>query len=130
MDCGCGHSHFSHRAGVLFDEFDSLRDPLAALADKERTQRRPVSKVAFAYTGPASQWVGMGKRCAAPSRWCELRWIEHNVASDGIGLSVAVDNGTLQVISEPAVGVEAVRDIAPGPPPPSVPVVSNITGRV
>ena len=44
---GVGHSHFSHRAGVLFDEFDSLRDALAALADKERTQRRPVSKVAF-----------------------------------------------------------------------------------
>ena len=58
---GVGHSHFSHRAGVLFDEFDSLRDALAALADKERTQRRPVSKVAFVYTGPASQWVGMGE---------------------------------------------------------------------
>ena len=41
-----------------------------------------------------------------------------------------MDNGTLQVISGPAVGVEAVRDIAPGPPAPSVPVVSNIPGRV
>ena len=56
---GVGRSHFNHRAGVLFDEFDSLRDALAALADKGRTQRRPVSKVAFVYTGPASQWVGM-----------------------------------------------------------------------
>ena len=56
-----GRSHFNHRAGVLYNDFDSLRDALTALADEERAQHRPVSNVAFVYTGQASQWVGMGE---------------------------------------------------------------------
>ena len=277
-----GRSHFNHRAGVLFNDFYSLRDALTALADGERTQLRPVSKVAFVYTGQASQWVGMGEalyraepvvravldncdqvlrrergvslldvmfgQAGAEADLDDPAWTQpaiyalesaltalwasvgvkptvvaghslgeiaaahaagvfsleeglqvamvrgelmgslpgngamaavfaqpslvasvvskYNVASDGVGLSVAVDNGTHQVISGPATDVEAVlerfeaqevqvrrlrpspayhsamvepildsleaavRDISPSPPPPSVPLVSNVTGRV
>ena len=57
-----GRSHFSHRAGVVFRDRRSLSEGLKALAgDGERPGPRGAAKVAFAYTGQASQWVGMGE---------------------------------------------------------------------
>ena len=57
-----GRSHFSHRAGVVFDDSRSLRDRLQALAEPEvRPEPREAASVAFAYSGEASQWVGMGE---------------------------------------------------------------------
>ena len=56
-----GRSHFSHRAGLVFHDEDSLREGLAALAEEDAPPaRRKAAKVAFAYTGQASQWPGMG----------------------------------------------------------------------
>ena len=61
-----GRSHFSHRAGVVFHDAESLRDGLTALADGAPETAgvagpRTATKVAFAYTGQASQWPGMGE---------------------------------------------------------------------
>ena len=59
---GVGRSHFGHRAGVVFRDRRSLRDGLKALAGAdEGPVPRGAAKVAFAYTGQASQWVGMGE---------------------------------------------------------------------
>ncbi len=59
---GAGRSHFSHRAGVVFHDAASLRDQLKQLAEtNEGSGPRTTVKVAFAYTGQASQWVGMGE---------------------------------------------------------------------
>ena len=60
---GVGRSHFSHRTGVVFTDADSLRSKLDALAaaDDVATGSRTGPKVAFAYTGQGSQWVGMGE---------------------------------------------------------------------
>ena len=63
---GTGRSHFGHRAGVVFNDAGSLRDGLAALAEGESEAAsaagaRTGAKVAFAYTGQASQWPGMGE---------------------------------------------------------------------
>ena len=59
---GTGRSHFSHRAGVVFDDSRSLRDRLQALAEsEERPEPREAASVAFAYAGETSQWVGMGE---------------------------------------------------------------------
>ena len=60
-----GRSHFSHRAGVVFHDAGSLREGLTALAEGELETARPTdtragTKVAFACTGQASQWPGMG----------------------------------------------------------------------
>ncbi len=56
-----GRSHFSHRAGLVFHDADSLCEGLAALAEgDEQPAPRKAVKVAFAYTGQASQWPGMG----------------------------------------------------------------------
>jgi len=59
---GLGRSHFGHRAGVVFHDVESLRDRLRGLADVDGggSSRTP-ARVAFAYTGQGSQWVGMGK---------------------------------------------------------------------
>ena len=59
---GTGRSHFAHRAAVVFSDVESLREPLEALADpsNEHPPAR-AAKVAFAFTGQASQWVGMGR---------------------------------------------------------------------
>ncbi len=59
---GVGRSHFGHRAGVAFRDTASLREKLTALAEAA-TGPGPgaATKVAFAYTGGSSQWVGMGK---------------------------------------------------------------------
>ena len=58
---GIGRSHFERRAGLVFDDAESLR---AALREVRETDGIEVpaaaKKVAFAYTGQASQWPGMG----------------------------------------------------------------------
>ena len=56
-----GRSHFPHRAGLAFHDVASLRDGLTTLAAEGRPEPRVAPKVAFAYTGQASQWVGMGQ---------------------------------------------------------------------
>ena len=59
-----GRSHFDFRAGVVFRDADSLRERLAAVAEPDERQFQaavPRRKIAFAYTGQASQWVGMGQ---------------------------------------------------------------------
>ena len=59
---GVGRTHFDCRAGVPFRDVRSLREALEALAEGEEVAApRVASKVAFAYTGQASQWVGMGE---------------------------------------------------------------------
>ncbi len=62
---GVGRGHFGHRSGLVFRDAGSLRAALQALAEGETGTRaepaREESKVAFAYTGQASQWVGMGR---------------------------------------------------------------------
>ena len=56
-----GRSHFNHRAGLVFHDESSLQEGLKALAEgDEQATRRTAAKVAFAYTGQASQWPGMG----------------------------------------------------------------------
>ncbi len=62
-----GRSHFSHRAGVVFRDAGSLRGGLGKVVDPEDglgTAPAPesVTKVAFVYTGQASQWIGMGEQ--------------------------------------------------------------------
>ena len=59
---GVGRSHFDHRAGVVFHDAESLREHLRDLseADGGAPSRTP-TRVAFAYTGQGSQWVGMGQ---------------------------------------------------------------------
>ena len=59
-----GRSHFDFRAGVVFRDADSLRERLASVAEPGEHQFQaavPRRKIAFAYTGQASQWVGMGQ---------------------------------------------------------------------
>ncbi|MCY3621811.1 MAG: SDR family NAD(P)-dependent oxidoreductase [Gammaproteobacteria bacterium] len=60
-----GRSHFPHRAGVVFSDVASLRAGLnKVVAEGPQTQRiagGDAPKVAFAYTGQASQWIGMGR---------------------------------------------------------------------
>ncbi len=64
---GVGRSHFSHRAGLVFDGADELRDGLSALADNAADERLVTGqvgrgcKVAFLFTGQGSQYLGMGK---------------------------------------------------------------------
>ncbi len=59
---GVGRSHFSRRAGITFSDAGSLRQGLAAMTTTEGETSAPaVTTVAFAYTGQASQWVGMGE---------------------------------------------------------------------
>ncbi len=56
-----GRSHFSHRRGVVFQDDGSLRVGLAALQEgDEPAAPQTAARVAFAYTGQASQWPGMG----------------------------------------------------------------------
>ncbi|MXY82149.1 MAG: type I polyketide synthase, partial [Gemmatimonadetes bacterium] len=59
---GVGRSHFDHRAGVVFQNAESLRERLRGLAEADRgASSRTPTRVAFAYTGQGSQWVGMGQ---------------------------------------------------------------------
>ena len=57
-----GRSRFSHREAVAFQNAQSLRASLQALAETDElpVPAAPAKKIAFAYTGQASQWVGMG----------------------------------------------------------------------
>ena len=58
---GVGRSHFACRAGLVFREAVSLRHGLQGLAAAtDAPALRAPAKVAFAYTGQASQWAGMG----------------------------------------------------------------------
>ena len=59
---GVGRSHFGRRAGLVFHDAESLRDRLRRLTEKDGgVSSRTPARVAFAYTGQGSQWVGMGK---------------------------------------------------------------------
>ena len=59
---GVGRSHFPHRAAVVFSDHASLRESLEAVAGgDDQPPRTAATKLAFAYTGQASQWVGMGR---------------------------------------------------------------------
>ncbi len=59
---GVGRSHFSHRAGPVFRDVESLQAQLRQIAAGNTAARtKPVNKVAFVYTGQGSQWLGMGK---------------------------------------------------------------------
>ena len=65
---GVGRSHLPIRAGVTFSDVASLRAALEALAatgidddPSGETAPRTRGKLAFVYTGQASQWVGMGE---------------------------------------------------------------------
>ena len=59
-----GRSHFSHRAGLVFSDSAQLRQGLEELARSESAgdaMPRKSRKLAFVFTGQASQWSGMGK---------------------------------------------------------------------
>ena len=59
---GVGRAHFAHRAAVVFRDAGSLREQLKALAGTDQEPAHgSAGKVAFAYAGEASQWIGMGK---------------------------------------------------------------------
>ena len=59
---GMGRSHFDYRAGIVFHDAESLRDRLRDLAETgDSIKPGTAAKVAFAYTGQGSQWVGMGQ---------------------------------------------------------------------
>jgi len=57
-----GRSHFAHRTGLVFSEAAQLRQQLEDLAAGEGGEiSRETKKVAFVFTGQASQWPGMGR---------------------------------------------------------------------
>ena len=60
-----GRSHFAHRAGIVFNDVAQLRHGLESLATGEDTEggatQPAATRVAFVFTGQASQWPGMGE---------------------------------------------------------------------
>ena len=63
---GTGRSHFAWRAGVVFRDAGSLREGLSILAEPDADAGPPARaktepRTAFAFTGQASQWAGMGQ---------------------------------------------------------------------
>ena len=57
---GVGRSHFDHRAGLVFQDRESLREQLEA-AEQGGGGSPAGGKIAFLYTGQGSQWTGMGR---------------------------------------------------------------------
>ncbi len=59
-----GRSRLSHRAGAVFQDADSLRQRLSELVESDEAVPAAggATKIAFAYTGQGSQWVGMGEQ--------------------------------------------------------------------
>lgn len=60
-----GRSHFPHRCGLVFGDAEQLRERLRVLAGADaaprlQTPRKP-TRVAFAYPGQVSRWVGMAE---------------------------------------------------------------------
>ncbi len=57
-----GRSHFSHRAGLIYDDITQLRKQLDTLieAGKGSDPYQP-KKIGFLFTGQGSQWIGMGE---------------------------------------------------------------------
>ena len=59
---GVGRSHFDYRAGVVFCDAASLRNGLKTIAEADEGPKPlAATKVAFAFTGEGSEWVGMGQ---------------------------------------------------------------------
>ncbi|MCY4640538.1 MAG: SDR family NAD(P)-dependent oxidoreductase [Chloroflexi bacterium] len=59
---GVGRSQFAHRAGAAFRDVSSLREALTEITGAAAGPGPgAATRVAFAYTGQASQWVGMGR---------------------------------------------------------------------
>ncbi len=57
-----GRSHFEHRAGVTFEDAESLKAGLRELCENGGSDvPAAATKVAFVYTGQGSQWIGMGE---------------------------------------------------------------------
>ena len=55
-----GRSHFEHRAGVIFNDFPSLREGLLNLSEKEnKAERKPLKKKAFLFTGDCDHWLNV-----------------------------------------------------------------------
>ena len=54
-----GRSHFEHRAGIIFDDFASLREGLWIRSQEEcKPEHKPLGKLAFIFTGDFENWVG------------------------------------------------------------------------
>ena len=58
-----GRSHFDHRAGLVFNDANTLSKQLQDVVQSGANTpvRGRAIKVAFAYTGQGSQWAGMGR---------------------------------------------------------------------
>ncbi|MYC67838.1 MAG: SDR family NAD(P)-dependent oxidoreductase [Acidobacteriia bacterium] len=57
-----GRCHFAHRAGLVFTNLAQLRQQLQEVATGQGGETpRQANRVAFVFTGQASQWPGMGK---------------------------------------------------------------------
>jgi acyl transferase domain-containing protein/SAM-dependent methyltransferase len=65
-----GRSHFPHRAAILADSLDQLRDRLEAVSKSQASDGIAIGKaapngaaeIAFLYTGQGAQYAGMGRR--------------------------------------------------------------------
>ena len=57
-----GRDHFAHRAGIVFDDVESLRKRLETVGESGgAAEPQKATMVAFAYSGEGDQWVGMGQ---------------------------------------------------------------------